>query len=232
MIDIKDTSNWIRVQYEYFCPAGDYLDESNTQIINEEYYGPDKLFVIVNNETGKIYDTLIEVEINDGRPTPAGHTVIELDPTVYPLEVEVLSDYHNNSEDEEEQGFDSRELRQIGFDGHHKFEYTFPIHPDELYDDRRSYYDWSTKKFVLVQNTNEDIIGEFPGWEITKQRRNFSLTESDAWLMNPTLTEEQIAEIHEYKQKLRDFPKLWQESDHDDIFSDSCWPIKPSFIND
>jgi hypothetical protein len=47
------------------------------------------------------------------------------------------------------------------------------------------------------------------------------------WLLNPSLSEEKIEEVNNYKQQLRDFPALWEESGIDDIFSDSCWPIKP-----
>jgi hypothetical protein len=82
-------------------------------------------------------------------------------------------------------------------------------------------------KFILVNNTNVDIIGEFPGWEANRERRNFLLERSDMWLLNPSLSEEKIEEVNNYKQQLRDFPALWEESGIDDIFSDSCWPIKP-----
>jgi hypothetical protein len=225
-MDIKDKTNWIKVNYTYMSPSENYLDGPATEEVQEEYFGPDKIFVIVNNDNGKIHDVWVESEKNDGRPVPFNHNVIVVQAKKEPLLVEVLSDYHNNVL-EGVAPDDHLTLKQIGIDGYTKFEYTFPIHPDELYDDSRCYYDWNKMKFILVNNTNVDIIGEFPGWEANRERRNFLLERSDMWLLNPSLSEEKIEEVNNYKQQLRDFPALWEESGIDDIFSDSCWPIKP-----
>ena len=112
--------------------------------------------------------------------------------------------------------------------GYENFEYPYPIHPDELYCDQRSYWDFETKKIVLVKNTMEDIIGPAPTWVQIREHRMKLLANTDAqYLALKALGDskaDEVAELERYRQLLRDLPQAMEDAGIPQILVDSMLP--------
>lgn len=216
-------SIFIDVEYTYECPMNNYLDGNEVETITRTYTGHPFLYLIVEKETGKIEAVLRDWEAHDGRPIPKGCVEIELDCSKNGLVAEVLSDYHDDFKDED--GYDGieGELKTISTpEGYEEFTYEYPIHPDELYNDQKSYYDFEKEEVILHKHTNLEIMGDFPGWDRIRKMRNRFLQETDAMALMQHWTEEELAEINNYRQRLRDLPM--ELSGIDELFVDSCFP--------
>lgn len=103
-------------------------------------------------------------------------------------------------------------------EGYGEFTYAYPIHPDELYDDKKTTYvdgEWN-----LYQNTNEDILGECD-WDIIRTLRNEILQNTDG-MMASDVPESLTTQVGELRQKLRDLPEAL--ADLDPVFVPSSFP--------
>lgn len=225
-------TEWVRIDYEYECPIDNYLDGEETETIQTVYIGPKKLFFYANNETGAFESVHREWEIPpESDPEMRawdGYTLIEFNAEDDPLVAEVLSDYHNNFMDADDYVHEVGSKQIETPEGYECFEYPYPIHPDELYDDKKSVWNFETNKVELYKNTNLDIIGEAPTWETIRKERNVLLRNSDTLFltfqaMGDSMAD-QLAEIELYRQRLRDFPAVMEEAGIPLIFMDSCWP--------
>lgn len=230
-------NEWILVEYEYQCPTSNYLEGTEFDTVEMYYCGPAKLYFWADNETGKFETVLREHDIallNDvpdiegyePPPPPADKTLIELDPREFPLEAEVLSDYHNNYADADDflHSPGTKTIPEVPVEGYGYFEYDYPIHPDHMYDDKRTYWDFETNRVVLVKFTNEDIIGPANTWETMRAHRKQLLAFTDAQIMALKEYDPEAAEeLAKYRQLLRDFPQTF-EGKIPEIFADSCLP--------
>lgn len=209
----------VNVDYTYECPnSGQYLGGDSTETITENYTGPARLVALVDKETHLVEAVLREWEAYDGRPNRRNCDNVVVDCATNPLLCEVLSDYHNNHMDAEDYE-DTREIRTIATpEGYSEFTYAYPIHPDELYDDKRTTYvdgEWN-----IYQNTNEDIIGP-TDWDLIRSLRNELLMNSDR-LMVSDMPESVTSEAAVVRQKLRDLPA--ELADIDPVFVPSSFP--------
>jgi hypothetical protein len=164
---------------------------------------------------------------NDFIDIPDGIELIKLDATVDPLGAEVLSDYHDNYKDMEDwvETPGNKTIPAVPIEGYGVFEYEYPIHPDHLYDDLKSTWNFETNSLDLHKNSNEDIMGPPQTWPMIKVERNQRLAEADApALVFATVDPDRAAGIEDYKRRLRDFPTVMQDAGIDLIFVDSCWP--------
>jgi hypothetical protein len=214
----KETVN---VDYTYDCPTHNYLDGwDKVESITENYNGPARLVALIDKETSLVEVVLREWEAYDGRPNRLNCDTVVVDCSKDALLCEVLSDYHNNHLDAED-AVDTREIRSIATpEGFNEFTWPYPHHPDALYDDRKTTYDKSTKEFVLVKNTNEDIIGA-GDWDTVRSLRNEILQNTDG-LLATDAPASVTSSATEYRQKLRDLPESL--SDVDVIFVQSSFP--------
>tara|TARA_B110000503_G_scaffold113492_2_gene170363 strand:+ start:1877 stop:2674 length:798 start_codon:yes stop_codon:yes gene_type:complete len=230
-------NEWILVEYEYQCSTSNYLEGEEFDTVEMYYCGPAKLYFWADNETGKFETVLREHEIAllndvpviegfDPPPPPADKTLIELDPREFPLEAEVLSDYHNNyaNPDDFLHSPGIKTIPEVPIEGYGCFQYEYPIHPDHMYDDKRTYWDWETKRVVLVKFNNQDIIGEANSWDVLRAHRKEMLINTDAQIAAlEQYDPPAAAELKTYRQLLRDFPQHF-EGVIDPIFVDSCLP--------
>ena len=216
-------TKWVEVNYTYECPTDNYLDGEEVEVITATYKGPEELYLWVFKETGKIDVVLRKFEALDGRPVPDEIEVIILNATEYPLECEVLSDYHDNYKDMEDY-LETPGSKTIDVpEGYIAFEWEYPIHPDHLYDDKKSIYNFETKTVELYRNKNVDIIGEAPTWEDVRADRDRRLAATDTlWLILKDIDPERWAKIDKYRQLLRDMPEALKDVPM--IFVDSCFP--------
>ena len=222
-------TEWIKVEYSYECPNSDYLDGwDDTDTIDTVYIGPKYLYFFANKEDGSFERVFREHELPDDTTEPDPETsLIKFDCESDPLAAEVLSDYHNNFMDADDYEHEVGQKIIESPPGYENFEYPYPIHPDELYCDQRSYWDFDTKKIVLVKQTNEDWIGEASDWAEVRRLRDQLLRNSDQLYttfkaMDPE--GEKTRELEEYRQLLRDMPQAFENAGIPQIYIDSMLP--------
>ena len=221
-------TEWAEVNYTYECPKDNYLDGEEVEVINATYRGPAELYLWVRKDEekrGQIEAVIRKWEAMDGRPTPGDIEVVVLDATKWPLECEVLSDYHDNYKDlpEYQETPGTKKLQGVP-EGYVAFEWEYPIHPDHLFDNRKSTYNFDTQRVELYRNKNVDIIGEAPTWDDVKRIRDERLASTDTlWLVLKDIDPERWAKIDKYRQALRDMPEALKDIPM--IFVDSCFPM-------
>lgn len=207
----------VDIDYTYDCPTDKYLDGASVESITENYNGPARLVALVDKETKLVEVTLREWEAYDGRPDRANCDAVVIDCSVDALVCEVLSDYHNNEMDVDEPG-DTRVVKTIGTPaGYEEFSWSYPIHPDELYDSARTTYDGS---WNLVKWTNETMIGG-TDWAEIRMLRNEMLQNTDG-LVGGDVPEAMQTEVGDFRTLLRDLPAAL--ADVDEIFIPSSFP--------
>jgi hypothetical protein len=230
-------TEWVEVNYTYDCPISNYLDGEETETIDMVYKGPRYLYMYVNKDDEELdrngeFETVlrefeVRLETSDFTNLPGEVEIIKLDATKDPLGAEVLSDYHNNYMDMEEweETPSEKTIPETPIDGYGYFSYEYPIHPDELYDDKKTRWNFETGELDLYKNTNSDVLGETRTWKSIKVERNERLAEADVPAMTFAVVDpDRAAGIETYKQLLRDFPQKMAEAGIDMIFVDSCWP--------
>jgi len=230
-------TEWVEVNYTYDCPNDNYLDGETTETISMTYKGPKYLYFYAwkdpegANPVGSFESVWREFEAReitqDFSQIPEEVELIKLDATVDPLGAEVLSDYHDNYKDLEdwEETPGEKTIPATPIEGYGHFSYEYPIHPDELYDDKKSIWNFETNSLDLYKNSNVDVMGLPQTWPMIKVERNQRLAEADAPAMVfSSVDADRAAGIETYKQRLRDFPQVMQDAGIDLIFVDSCWP--------
>jgi len=228
-------TEWVEVDYTYECPSENYLDGPATETVNGRYIGPKYLYLYVNKgedtpeERGKFETVLREQEAreqtNDFLDIPGEIELVKLDATKNPLEAEVLSDYHDNYKD-----FDDwvetpgrKTIPSPVIPGYGFFEYEYPIHPDHLYDDKLTTYNFETGEVELYKRSSIDTLGQPQSWNDIRMERTERLQDVDAMHLAMKEHDPAVAEkIEEYKELLRNMPTAL--ADIDLLYVDSCWP--------
>jgi hypothetical protein len=230
-------TEWVEVNYTYECPKDNYCDGEETETIEMVYRGPKELYLWIRKPTGEIqhvqrkweYELAIDNDLPE--PDPEEEIIVVLDATKDPLAAEVLSDYHDNYKDPDEYE-ETVPLKYIPVaEGYEAFCYPYPIHPDELYDDKKSVYNFETGEIDLYKNSTVDIVGEASTWEQLREDRNAKLEATDTlWLILKDVDPERWAKFDKYRQLLRDFPAMIEEYNIPLILADSCFPQHPDVI--
>jgi hypothetical protein len=230
-IDMTDEfgTEWIRKEYTYKCPSHNYLNGwDKTDTIKTVYLGPKTIYFYANNETGEFESVLRKHELPDDTMEPDEETtLIAFDCGSDPLAAEVICDYHNNFMDsnsyEHEVGSKSIESPE----GYENFDYPYPIHPDELYDDLKCKWDFETKSIILHKNTSESVIGEAPTWKDIREHRLVLLANTDTQydvMVKIDPDGDDTAEMKAYRQLLRDLPEAMQTAGIPRLYVDSMYP--------
>ena len=220
----------IDVDYTYDCPTDNYLDGPSVESITENYNGPARLVALVDKETNLVEVTLREWEAYDGRPERVNCNNVVIDCSVDTLLCEVLSDYHNAHLDHPDLNSDPpeelREMKSISTpDGYSEFTWHYPIHPDELYDDRKTTYEDGT--WTLYKQTNLDVLGGGVEheWSDTRRMRNGMLAMTDSMVAvqdgDANFVDRQ-QKVVDMRQKLRDMPEALASIDS--VFVPSSFP--------
>jgi hypothetical protein len=188
--------------FEYDLPD-DYLYETNSKKLKGKftYNGPDKIWVFVVNETGKLFNNIVYTERDDGDliPTDPRFTKVcvqaDQDPVITSMLVE--QDHTLLST--------KKELLPDG----NFYERFDPTPPDQTYDVDALEYDLANKKWKTP------LVWKKPHmtWEILKSARNYILRDTDFMFKSRILTQDQIDALEEYRQKLRDIPTVFKDID-------------------
>ena len=214
----------VDVDYTYECPTDNYVGGTTTETITENYNGPARLVALVDKETKFVEVTLREWEAYDGRPPRANCDAVVIDCEANALVCDVLSDYHNNHLDDEALGIegneDPREIKTISTpEGYSEFSWSYPIHPDELYDSNKTTYE--NGEWKLYRQTNEDILGTTE-WTQVRSMRNAMLATTDGLVAAADAPASIKEPVVEFRQKLRDLPA--ELGSIDDVFVPSSFP--------
>ena len=186
------------------------------------YVGLPELYLVIDRITGKVLEVLREDQAFDGRPIPKDCTLQVLDCELFPLEAEVLSDYHDNYKDDDKYTNVRGSKTVPTPEGYEEFTYEYPIHPDELYDDKNTYWDFDSNKVVLDRNSNSKVLGDYT-WDDVRKHRNELLFKSDSMaIMYEQVSLTKKEEIDTFRQLLRDLPVSLENMDANVALS--CFP--------
>jgi hypothetical protein len=222
-------TEWIKKEYSYECPNNNYLDGwDSTDTINTIYIGPKTIYFFANNEDGTFESVFREHELPDESiEADSETTLIRFDCASDPLAAEVLCDYHNNFMDDDDWEHEVGQKVIESPEGYENFEYPYPIHPDELYDDLKCRWDFENEKVILHKQTNECWIGKAQSWHTIKAERDVLLRNTDslyATYLAMDAEGEKTQELATYRQLLRDMPQAFEGTDIPQIFIDSMYP--------
>lgn len=164
------------------------------------YSGPDKIWVFVNNDTGKILGKVHYTERDNGAdiPTPENETKVLIDANTNPLLASLFSD-------ETDHGSLPQTLEELpeGF----TYGHTDPIPPDHTYEVMDLIYDFTTQQFQTPYPWKQPHMD----WEGLITARNSILKWSD---MQIKLADDVlIPEWEIFRQKLRDIPTTFKNID-------------------
>lgn len=222
-------TEWIRKEYTYECPNSDYLDGwDSTDTIETVYIGPKTIYFFANNETGEFESVFRECELPDDTMEPDEETtLIAFDCASDPLAAEVLCDYHNNFMDADEYEHEVGMKIIESPEGYENFEYPYPIHPDELYDDLKCRWDFENECVILHKQTSECWIGEANTWDQIRSHRTQLLANTDTQYETMKRLDpdgDDTEEMRVYRQLLRDLPAAMQAAGIRRIYVDSMYP--------
>lgn len=198
------TNNIISKTFSYPLPD-DYLYQTNTQNKTGTftYNGPDKVWVFVNNETGKLNSGLHYTEKDDGEdiPTPIGSTKVcltaENDPEL--LSIVWLGDNDYSTLPQKVENLPDGAV----------YARPDPTPPDHTYELMECEYDFATKTWKKPFPWKKPHMS----WDELRAARRGLLEESDNILATKILSDELKAELQVYRQKLRDMPDTFDGID-------------------
>lgn len=188
----------------------DYLvdhSQSEGKTRTAVYDGPDKIYLIVDNETGKeAFGPITEREKNDGRPIPLGCRYVEVDCTENPL----VCQLRGPVVDEQEEEYEDEEFHPQSPDipGYPRLTRQYPLMARDIYDGTDLTIDENDNITVPIKSVAHSFYSddrEFPTWDQIKKRRNQMLADSDG-ILSDDMPESLQQEWRTYRQRLRDMP--------------------------
>jgi len=209
----------ISVDYTYNIPNQWLVDHSFTEGKTREttYDGPDKIYLIIDNETGQEFmGPITEREKNDGRPLPLNCRYVEVDCIEYPLIAQLRAPVIDEAEDNQDT-VDDWILHPlcVPVDGYPSFKVLPWLIPSDIYDKHSITVDENDIPSAKVKTPLECAFGgkftEYPDWELVKRERGYRLQHSDSQLALD-MPEALATEWKIFRQRLRDLPTALAEN--------------------
>jgi hypothetical protein len=204
----------VSVEYEYNLPDSFMADHSFSEGKKRSttYDGPDKIWLIIDEVTGKeTHGPLTAEEKADGRPVPLGSKYHEIDCIENPLFCQLRAPIIDEAEEDHQETVIHPLCNPV--EGYPNFTYQTPLLPRNIYDKYNTYIDLATGEPVIpVYDVHHAIFGrdgELPDWDYVRRKRT-KLLESCDPKVSEDLPEAVKAPWIEYRQKLRDFPAVMQ----------------------
>lgn len=182
----------------------DYLHQTNTlgKTGSYEYEGPDKLWIFVNEETGKPSSGQVYTIKDDGDevPTPPGLVKVFVDANVETVMASMIWRHKDYS-------YLPMQTEQLP-DG---ATYTRPINqpPDHTFEFMECVYDFTTDAWVKPFPWKQPHVT----WDDLRRARTALLAASDKTIATTLMSDEKRAEYEVYRQKLRDLPAVFDGID-------------------
>lgn len=190
-------------KFTYSLPD-DYLYQTNEKQLSATYTytGPDKLWVFVWEDTGKVVGPLYYTEKEDGNeiPTPKDQIKVFIDANKTPLIATMFCD----NTDRSTLSIYEEILPDGSVYSRHK-----NTTPDHTYEFDELTYDIENSVWKEPLPWKKPFVT----WDNIKQARNSMLAATDTVLMTKILSDEQKVEIEQIRQKIRDLPDTFSGID-------------------
>jgi hypothetical protein len=197
------------------------------------YDGPDKLYLIIENDTGKEHlGPVTELEKADGRPVPKGCRYVEVDCISNPLICELKGPIL----DEMDEDYTSFTHPPGGMDmeGHNTFTYQTPLRPLDVYEPDSIHVDEDDNITVQARTIPWAVMGSgdrLPDWDDVRAKRMQLLSNSDSEVVDDMPTDLK-AKWLDYRQRLRDWPATMQDAGIPAWIAYNMEPIDPASEED
>tara|TARA_Y100000385_G_C12960177_1_gene579423 strand:+ start:92 stop:820 length:729 start_codon:yes stop_codon:yes gene_type:complete len=220
----------IQFNYTYNIPNELCVDhtftDGNTR--TAQYDGPDKLFFIVNNATGREeLGPVTEIEKNDGRPIPPDCRYVEISAFEYPELCQLRGPIIDEMEEDHTGSTIPTGCTHIT--GYAPFDYQTPVLPYQFLHDQLVTFDADGVPTIPVQEARDYIMGTDIGrditWDDVRAKRNQFLKNSDSEITDDMPTELRNQWL-DYRQRLRDWPTVMQNAGNSPIFAYNMEPIQ------
>jgi len=206
----------ISVDYEYNLPNSFMVDHTFTEGKTRAttYDGPERIFLIVNNETGKEeFGPVTPENLADGRPLPLGCRYVEVDCIENPLLCQLRAPIVDEAEDEHTDSIPHPQSPLVP--GYPQYIIQTPILVRNIYDKFNITVNEDDTVNIPVYTVNEALFGvgafaELPDWNFVRAKRNKEIAKSDGRIgedMPQALKDKWL----NYRQLLRDLPDALQD---------------------
>ena len=193
------------------------------------YDGPDKIYLIVNNETGKEeMGPITALEKSDGRPVPANCRYVEVDCVTNPLICQLRAPVID--EMEEDYTGDQNPTGVTEVPGHTRFYYQTPLRPIDVYEPESITVDENDNISIDARSIPWAVMGSgdrLPDWDDVRAKRDQLLKNSDSELVDD-MPEALKTKWKAYRQALRDWPATMQNAGIPAWAAYNMQPIDPA----
>ena len=220
----------VQFDYTYEIPNELCVDhtftDGNTRTAT--YDGPDKLFFIVNNETGREQlGPVIEIEKNDGRPVPDDCRYVEIDCITNPLLCQLRGPVIDEQEEDHTDSATPSGVTSIT--GYATFTYQTPVLPYQFLDGSNIVFNADDSYTIPVKEARDTVMGidieRDITWDDVRAKRNQFLKNSDSEITDDMPTDLRNQWL-DYRQRLRDWPTVMQNANIPPLFAYYMEPIQ------
>lgn len=223
----------IELDWELALPNEYCIDHSFSQGKTRTctYDGPDKLFLIIDNDTGKQgAGPITQLEKNDGRPLPFNCRYVEVDCIANPLIGQLLGPVIDEAEEDYTEDV-AMPPGVVEVPGYRTFTYQTPLQPRDIWDPQTCHVDENDNVTFQVRSTDWAIYGTEIGRELTwddlRAKRELFLKNSDAEVTDD-MPQSLKDKFTVYRQRLRDWPNVMQSAGIPVKFAYKMEPIDPA----
>lgn len=212
----------ISVEYEYNLP-NDYLVDHKQTLGKKRkttYDGPDRIFLIVDNETNKEdFGPVTPEDLADGRPLPQGCRYVEIDCATNPLICQLRGPVIDELEEEIDESLIEFHPDSPDIPGYKRIRRPAPILPKDVYNKYDLIIDSKNNITLKTRSVKDVLFGEgafnkmpegwLPDWDFVRKHRDHELQKTDGRI-SIDMPESIKAKWQEYRQLLRDLPAVMQ----------------------
>lgn len=220
----------VQLDYTYNIPNELCVDHTFTDGLTRTatYDGPDKMFFVVNETTGREdAGPITEVEKADGRPVTDGCRWVEIDCITNPLLCQLRGPIID--EQEEDHTGEAVPTGVVDLPGHAKFTYQTPVLPYQFYDVEKIVFASDNSYTIPVKEPRDTVMGldieRDVTWADVRAKRDQLLKNSDAEIVDD-MPNDLKTKWQAYRQKLRDWPGAAQAANIPPIFAYYMEPIQ------
>ena len=212
----------ISVEYEYNLPNEFLVDHSQSMGKKRKttYDGPEKIFLIVDNETNKEdFGPVTPEDLADGRPLPQGCRYIEVDCVTNPLICQLRGPVIDEMEDEIDESVIEFHPDSPDLAGYRRIRRPFPVTPKDVYDKYNLIIDSNDNITLRIKSVKDVLFGAgafnrmpegwLPDWPFVRAQRDRELLKTDGKISDD-MPEALKQKWRDYRQLLRDLPAVMQ----------------------